>query len=199
MKVPSYAIDGFRRVLRPGLVLNMSTRSLAGKLIRRVLAARDPISRFECPNHDSICVEWDGALWIGESQPPVARLTPVEQYEREMESGFIYRLRVLEVVDASQAEELAAARWWLDHVRNAPYNYLAFPRLLFKALVGDWWQKAAGLEWSKWCTEGVADAWRKGAGVDPWRKVNPTPLTTWKRNREGGFRKKWEWVYGLAE
>lgn len=172
--------------LRPGLVLNMSSRSWYGRLIRLVLA-RSWAERAKCPNHDALVVEWEGKLWVGDTQPPVARLTSLESYERDLASGKIYRLRVLAVAGACQAEERAASRWWLDNARNRPYDYMAFPRLLWKALVGDWWKRAAGWEWAHWCTEGVADAWRKGAKRDPWMKLNPTPLTTWTRWQEGKF------------
>lgn len=173
--------------LRPGLILNMSTRSWYGWLIRHVLA-HDWDHPSECPNHDAIVVEHAGHLWIGESQPPVARLTPITQYEKEIKSGFIYRLRVLEVVGATTNQERLAAQWWLENVRNSPYDYMAYPRLIFKALFGNWIDSAAGWEWARWCTEGVADAWKCGTEFDPWNKLNPTPLTTWARWQQGKLR-----------
>lgn len=183
---PAPAVLPLLPKLRPGMVLNMSTNSLFGRLIRFVLA-RDWKDRRECPNHDAIVVEEDGKLWIGESQPPVARLTPLEQYEKEIRSGFIYRLRVLEVAGATEAQERAAAHWWLDNVRNSPYDYRGIVRLLIKAIFGNWINAAVGWEWSRWCTEGVADAWKHGAKFDPWKKINPTPLTTWTRFKQGKF------------
>jgi len=173
--------------LRPGLILNMSTNSMFGKLIRLVLA-RNWDNRHECPNHDAIVVEHAGQLWIGESQPPVARLTPIAQYEKEIKSKFLYRLRVLEVVGATTNEERLAANWWLDNVRNSPYDYFGIWRLLIKAVFGNWFKQAAGWTWANWCSEGVAEAWKKGAKRDPWGKLNPTPLTTWTRYQQGKFR-----------
>ena len=175
--------------LRPGLILNMSTNSFFGRIIRFVLARRWP-NRRECPNHDAIAVEYDGKLWVGESCPPVARLTSIEQYEKEIKSGFIYRLRVLEVIGATQRQERAAAQWWLDNVRNSPYDYRGIFRLLIKAIFGNWIKAAAGWEWARWCTEGVADAWKNGAKLDLWGKNNPTPLTTLNRFEEGRFKLK---------
>ena len=173
--------------LRPGLVLNMSTNSWMGKLIQMVLA-RNWDNRRECPTHDAIVVEYDGKLWIGESVSPVAKLTPIAKYERQVRSGFIYRIRVLEVVGATTKQEREAARWWLDNVKNSPYDWIAFPRLLWKAVIGDWIKSAAGWEFARWCTEGVAEAWKIGGGLDPWQKLNPTPLTTWTRWQQGKLR-----------
>jgi hypothetical protein len=180
-------MNEFIKSLRPGAVLNMSTRSVIGRLIRHTLAARSGISAVECPNHDAIVVAFKGQLWIGESQPPVARLTSIEDYIRDMERGFISRLRVLYPTGASAADGIMAAQWWQDNIRNSPYDYWAFPRLIWKALVADWWPKQAGKEWANWCTEGVANAWRIGAGIDPWKKTNPTPLTTLRRAESGGM------------
>jgi hypothetical protein len=178
----------------------MSTDSWYGALIRLVLA-RNWDARRECPNHDAIVVERDGKLWIGESCPPVARLTSIEDYEKDIKRGYIYRIRVLEVVGATTEQEEAAADWWLDHVNNSPYDYMAFPRLLFKALFGNWINSAAGWTWARWCTEGIAesykfgtdtqgvrDAWKEGK-LYPWKKLNPTPLTTWMRWHQGKLRK----------
>lgn len=173
--------------LHPGLILNMSTRSWIGGLIRLVLA-RNWDNWRECPNHDAIVVEHDGQLWIGESVAPVAKLTSIEDYEKQIRTGFIYRLRVLEVVGATREQEQAAGKWWLENVRNSPYDWMAFPRLLFKALFGNWINSAAGWEFAFYCTEGVRNAFRWGAGTDPWIKNNPTPLTTWKRYHQGKFR-----------
>lgn len=173
--------------LRPGLVLNMSTNSLFGRLIRFALA-RDWKDSRECPNHDAMVVKHDGKLWIGESQPPVARLTPIEEYEAQIKSGFIYRFRVLEVVGATTEQEEAASEWWLDYVRNSPYDYKGIFRLLVKVIFGNWFKAAAGWEWARWCSEGVADAWRCGGESDPWGKNNPTPLTTLTRFKQGKFR-----------
>lgn len=173
--------------LRPGLILNMSTNSLFGRLIRFVLA-RNWEDQRACPNHDAIVVEHDGKLWIGESQPPVARLSPIEQYEKEIKSGFIYRLRVLEVTGATKKQERAAADWWLENVKNSPYDYKGIFRLLIKAIFGNWFKSAAGWEWARWCTEGVAEAWKNGAKLDVWGKNNPTPLTTLTRLQQGKFQ-----------
>jgi hypothetical protein len=176
-----FHLDG----LRPGLILNMSTRSFAGWLIRMVLG-KDWEDRRECPNHDAIVVEdRDHKLWIGESVFPVAKIVSIEEYERRVRSGYIYRLRVLEVVGATREQERKAAQWWMENVRNSPYDLMAFPRLCFKALFGNWINSVAGWTWARWCTEGVVESYKNGANLDPCKKLNPTPLTMWMRMKQG--------------
>ncbi len=84
-----------------------------------------------------------------------------------------------------------AAKYWTDKVLGKPYAFSAYPRLLAKAKLIDfsnskyaWLRKIGethcGFEWSDWCTEGVAKAW-KFTGNNWADKNNPTPLTTEKR------------------
>jgi hypothetical protein len=96
-------------------------------------------------------------------------------------------VKVLRVAGANKEDHAKAAAWWMAHVQNSPYDWMAFPRLLLKAIFGDWFPKAAGKEWANWCTEGWANAWKHGAGIDVWGKTNPTPGTTDKRLEAGRF------------
>jgi hypothetical protein len=84
-----------------------------------------------------------------------------------------------------------AAYWWLNNVKGKPYDFGAYPRLFAKAILGDLCQRAAGWEWAWYCTESCRDAWRNGAGVDPWQKNNPTPRTTEKRIISGNLKIVW--------
>ena len=170
--------------LRPGLILNMSTRTVMGGLIRRALRFGWDGRLSDIPNHDAIVVRHYGKTYIGESKPPFAGLTPIEDYERMVESGEVYNLRIMAVAGAHEEQELLASAWWLSNVNRKPYDWMAFPRLLWKATMADWCPRAAGWEWAWDCTEGVRDAYKIGAGVDPWGKNNPTPLTTFKRALE---------------
>lgn len=168
-------------VLRPGLILNMSTRTLMGRLIRSALRRGWDGRQKDIPNHDAMIVEYGGKLWVGESKPMRASLTEISEYERRLDVGKIYNLRVLAVANATREQERGAADWWMSYVMGKPYDFMAFPRLLWKANVGDWCDAAAGWEWAWYCTEGDRDSYRHGAGLYPWGKRNPTPLTTFKR------------------
>lgn len=158
--------------LRPGLILNMSTRTIMGGLIRRALRFKWDGRLSDIPNHDALVVEHNGRLYVGESKPLFAGLTPISEYERKVESGEIYNLRIMAVAGTTEGQELAAAREWMLHVFGRPYDFCAFPRLLWKATVGDWLPSAAGWEWAWYCTEGVRSAYKTGAGIDPWGKEN---------------------------
>jgi hypothetical protein len=59
-----------------------------------------------------------------------------------------------------------------------PYDYGAYPRLLFKAIIGDWIDTVAGWKWADWCTEGVHRAYMANEpSTDLFQTANPTPLT----------------------
>ena len=182
--------------LRPGLILNMSTHSTMGWLIRLVFrrAWKELTGKpmRECSNHDAGVVKYKGKLWIGESVAPVAKLTSIEEYERMINSGHIYRIRVLEVVGATRTQERKAAQEWVDNVLGTKYDWMALPRLLFKALVGDWIKSAAGREFEFWCTEGWQNSYEKRTALRPWHKLNSTPFTTYKRMKEGVLNIVWQ-------
>lgn len=182
--------------LRPGLILNMSTNTRMGRMIRFVFrkAWKELTGKpmRECPNHDAGVVKSEGKLWIGESVAPVAKLTSIEEYERMINSGHIYRIRVLEVVGATRTQERKAAQEWVDNVLGTKYDWMALPRLLFKALVGDWIKSAAGREFEFWCTEGWQNLYEKRTALRPWHKLNSTPFTTYKRTMEGFFNVVWQ-------
>ena len=167
--------------LRPGLIINCSTKSTFGWLIRWVLSRNDP----DCPNHDAIVVKRDGQLWIGESLSPVAKLTSIDTYNTYLQTGHVFNLKVLKVVGATAKQERDASHYFEENIVNSVYDYMAFPRLVFKALFGDWIQSVAGWEWAFFCTEGVRQSYLNGAKLDPWRNLNPTPLTTRHRFHEG--------------
>jgi hypothetical protein len=88
----------------------------------------------------------------------------------------------------SSVSGMLAAYWWLQNVKGKKYDFAAYPRLFLKSIFGDICQAAAGWEWAWYCTESCRDAWRNGAGIDPYQKNNPTPRTTEKRIESGALQ-----------
>ena len=159
--------------LHPGLVIHARTKSALGWLIRRSVRSWG--------NHDAIVVRRrDYSLGIGDAEPPAANVKTVDWYNTQILIGK-YQVKVMEPIDTPVLKQELAANWWMDNVRNSAYDYAAFPRLLLKALFGDWFPKAAGLQWANWCTEGVHHAYLRGPKKDIWRNNSPTPRTTEKR------------------
>jgi hypothetical protein len=179
------------KCLKPGMILHVRSYGLFGKLIRKALNVRKPDPR--CwGNHDGVIIESCGNFYSGDSQPPIARLTPLSEYERQMNLGTcecrVYELK--EPID-SVSVGLKVAENWITGVCSTPYDFFAFFRLAFKAFIGDWanskyeffrrlGQKAAGVTWANWCTEGVARCFDKAYGGKIYGNPNPTPYTTEK-------------------
>jgi len=166
-----------QRLLRNGLILHAQGRSMFSRLIRRALGSWG--------SHDAMLWHEAGKWWVCDAMSPVAKLTPFDSYEARYRAGKL-DMRFYFPLGAMSMDGRVAVKWWLTHVLNSPYDWSAFPRLLFKALFKDIWKKAAGHEWAFYCTEGVRDAWKFG-GFDPWQKNSPTPRTTEKRAEVGLF------------
>jgi len=166
-----------QRLLRNGLILHARTKGFWGWIIRKTLGSWG--------NHDALIYHDSGRWWVLDAEPPVAHLTPFDVWEARYRKGKA-QLRFYWPSSALSLDGSKACKWWLAHVRNSPYDYDAFPRLLFKAIFGDWWKKAAGKEWKFFCTESVRDSWMF-AGFDPWKKNSPTPRTTEKRADDKKF------------
>ena len=159
--------------LRPGLLLHVRSKGFWGIAIRKVLGSWG--------NHDSIAVmRQDGSPAIGDVEPHRAHLTTIEKYNERIIKGE-YTVKVLEAIGATVGDERLAAIWWMENIKGRSYDYWAFPRLLLKAIFGDWIPAAAGFEWAEWCTEGNYHAYLEGAGIDLYGKKSPTPMTTEKR------------------
>jgi len=163
--------------LKNGMILHVRTFGWIGRLIRIALGAR---GHHVWGNHDGLLIFRHGQWWVGESVLPVARLTLLADYESREDAGKC-ELRVYDIVGAKLVNRLKAVDYWLTNVCGSPYDCLAFPRLLLKAIFGDVFAGEAGWEWAHWCTEGVAFSWDSGANMSVWKKENPTPLTTEKR------------------
>lgn len=182
-------------VLRQGDIIEKHTKSMEGYTIRAALSGRI-VPPFACDfNHDAIVVCRAGHWYVGDAEPPAARLRTLEDYGDLMTAGKCW-CRVVRPVNTLTYDGAQAAAWWRDNVLGMPYDVSAFPalmvdaghwaRLLAKALWGDNWPSSQ--EWAWYCTEGCRDAWRHGAGNDPWQKARPTPYTTQKRARAGAFQ-----------
>ena len=173
----------------PGVILSVSSSGFFPAMIRRALGKA--YNRFtgqprqQCPTHTAIIVQYRGKLWAGDAQPPVCTLTPLESYEEAIKTGRRWNLQLFVPARLDKVSQLKAAAYWVRNIKGAPYDIPAFGRLALKAVFGDVCQKAAGLEWARWCTEGVQEAYLKGAGVDVFQNRNPTPVTVIKRWTEG--------------
>jgi hypothetical protein len=178
--------------LRPGLILSMCTNTFFGRLIRMALGksykALTGDTAANCPSHDAIVIKHDNKLFIGDAVYPQCRRTTIWQYQVWLLDKKIYNLRVFEVHEISRMRQAMAAKWWDDTVANSPYDWPAYFRLTLKAIVGDWFPRAAGLRWARWCTESIKDAYAMGGCYDFYENANPTPLTTIKRWKEGRLK-----------
>jgi len=172
--------------LRAGAIVNVRGTALRSKLIRAALAN-------SWSNHDALLIAHGGKWWIGDAEPPRARLTPLEAYSTDWAKGL--RFRVLWPEGATEADGQAAADWWLQHVLGKPYDLagmfgtLATVRLLAKvvtAKTGIPWPEQ--WHWAWYCTESVVGAWSSGAGRDVWQNPHPTPRTTENRLASGALR-----------
>jgi len=164
---------------REGMVLHVrSNKGWIGRTIRKVLSINGLLPVWG--NHDAIVILFKGRWYFGESAPLHAKLTTTEEYESRINAGD-FEVKMYDVKGATPKQRKAASQYWLSSVLGTFYDFLAFPRLFFKAILGNIFKGDVGWEWAHWCTEGVADAWEKGAGLYVWRKDNPTPWTTEKR------------------
>lgn len=186
--------DGLEGCVREGDVLNMSTSSKAGTLIRfvfrhayRKLSGLSDYS--ECPNHDALVVRYDNRLWAGDCTiGRYCRLTSLYDYQQALDRGDVYALRVLRVPGLADWQASKASDYWMTHVFGTPYDRWALPHLFAKATFGHWLPKACGREWAHWCTESVRDS-LLAADSNPYEdKDDPTPFTTFKRMCEGHFK-----------
>ncbi len=172
---------------RNGLILHARTSGFFGKAIRWAQgrqAKHEGLGKV-WGNHDALMVWLAGAWWVCDAEPPVAALTKWDEWEQRVRKGKA-RVRFYWPTGAFEMDGSAAAHWWLDHVRNSPYDKWAFPRLMWRAVFRPWWKSQAGKDHAWWCTESVRGAW-KFAGWDPWGHVNATPLDSEQAVGEGGL------------
>jgi len=136
-------------------------------------------------NHDALLIRWRGQWWVGDAEPPVANMRSIQEYETDIAAGKI-EVRWLWPNGAEKADGERAALYWVDQIKNRPYDYMAYFRLIAKCIFGDWIKRAAGWKWAFFCTEGVRESWMKSTHLDPWTgNQTPTPYTTEKRVESG--------------
>jgi len=169
----------------PGVIVSVTSEGFFPSLIRLALGGAyrrltGKPRRF-CPSHTAMVVEYEYKLWIADTVHPVAKLTPLSEYESDIASGKRWNLQLFVPRDCGRTDQARAAAYWTANIRNRPYDWPAFGRLTLKAIFGDWFKCAAGLEWANWCSEGVGEAYRKGAKYDVFENNNPTPVTVIKR------------------
>jgi hypothetical protein len=159
--------------LLPGDIIHKRSATLLGWTIRTAISSWG--------NHDALVLPW---FYVGDARGggPAVK-THIHEYEREMARGEC-EVRVYRPLNATPALGLAAAQWWEENILGKPYDYMAYPRLIAKALTFDLLPWPVGWQWAWYCTEGCRDAWR-AVGLDPYHKNNPTPGTTEKRLVEG--------------
>jgi len=175
--------------LRPGLIVAVRSYTFIGRTIRwglRKWSERlhkkywsDRPRTDPWANHTGIIVRSPSELVVGEALAQGSVMTPLESYIQEHEKKGT-ECRVYEVLDADRKDEAAAAQNWFMEIEGTSYDFACYPRLLIKSLFFDIWSKAAGWEWSNWCTEGVAKSWDDfhPPHIDRvFPTKNPTPLT----------------------
>jgi len=135
-------------------------------------------------NHDAPLIRWNGEWCVGDAQPGGAVLTPLDVCERDMVAGKC-DMRFYWPAGKSRTDGIRSTNWWMANVKDRPYDYMAYPRIIFKCLFGDISDRAAGMEISFYCTEGWNMSW--GNILD---NRNATPYTVEKRE-ESGVLENW--------
>jgi len=140
-------------------------------------------------NHDAPVLEHDGRLMVGDVVPGGAKLTEIDEYQDAIDGG-LKEVKVYRIEYVTESDRLWANVWWLKNVLGSPYDYLAYPYLVFKAMFGGFIKWAAGFEWAWYCTESCSKMWLApySLGETPWGTRNPTPRTTEKRVVEGKLK-----------
>lgn len=176
--------------LYSGLIWHVEGTGYWSRRIQKALNAKKQIP--PClGNHDALTILTTDGWGICDSEPLFAKITPIDNYLDAMRKGSI-KVRVFRAIGATVLQHQQAAEYWSKHIKGTFYDFFAFPRLAFKSYFFDLsdstnpilkriGEKACGLEWTHWCTEGCATAWQKGGCMDLWQKSNPTPYTTEKR------------------
>lgn len=178
-----------RAALSPGMILGrMSPTWLSRAIVLRTQGFQ-VLRRGNGWSHDAILIAHNGHWYVGDSEPPQARLTPLEEWERQMrEDGC--RVIVLRPVGATP-EQMECAAWsWQTAILGTDYDSLAIAGLAWRWLAERFGHKL-GREDDFYCTEGCQAVYRIAMGhtSEPWAgKKNPTPGTTRKRTIQGRFR-----------
>ena len=150
-----------RAALRQGDRICRRRKSRLANMIMRSTAGE----RWEIPpdawNHDAIICDDHGHPAIGDALMGVnCQLTTPFEWECDCELNST-RLIVLRPAEATIADGIDAANWWLLNVHGHEYDKIALRHLLLKRLAGDRF-KRLGDPNAYYCSEGVDAAWAQG-------------------------------------
>ena len=135
-------------------------------------------------NHDGIVCDDHGHPAIGDALMGVnCQLTSPFEWERDCELNGT-RIIVLRPEEATIADGIDAATWWLMHVHGRPYDKVAIRQLLIKRLLGDRLSRL-GNDAHYYCSEGTDGAWLNGPLV-------PYPLPGNDRSSPGKTWRAWK-------
>jgi hypothetical protein len=175
-----------RDAIRAGDLICRDSGGFVGKSIKWATSTKESQTLW---NHDAIVVNQRGHLCIGDAlMGRDCQLTVIFEWEQGCRLRG-HKLIVLRPANATAADGEVAAQAWLDGVWGTPYDKVAIFRLLTKKIFGDRLKYPVGLESHFFCTEGVAQAWKRAAGYPtPWcpRTANETPGHTcaaWRNGR----------------
>jgi hypothetical protein len=175
-----------RDAIRPGDIICRDSGGFVGKAIKWATSTPEAQTLW---NHDAIVVPQRGHLCIGDALlGRDCQLTVVWEWEQGCRKHG-HKLIVLRPANATADDGERAATAWLGEVWGTPYDKVAILRLLLKKIFGDHLAYQVGLESHFFCTEGVAQAWKRAAGYPtPWspRTANETPGHTcaaWRNGR----------------
>ena len=182
--------------LHPGMILDVRSYGFFGrgirfaqniwqKRIRRILGKSERITK-PWGNHTAVVLDSNS---IGEALVKKGNVvTPVDEYNEMIRDGKI-EVRVYEVIGITKEQELEVIKNWNTYVKNRKYDYEAFPRLIYKAMVSNWEDSLnpikrkigniiAGSDHRFWCTQGIQETF-----INPivyldifCGERNPTPM-----------------------
>lgn len=163
-----------RSVLQPGDLIHRLTGGFVGKSIQWATGA--------AWNHDAIIVQVEGHLFIGDAlMGRECQITPIYEWEQDCRKHG-HKILITRPAFALPNQGASAAAYWMNHIHNHDYDKVAIARLGLRKLTGKWFTSKIGQQTHFYCTEGVAESWDRGGGINPfWPEVNPTPGTATDR------------------
>ena len=139
-----------------------------------------------CP---PVIVPQGGGEFLVKPGKPIAKLTPLEDWEAAMRRGDCKAI-VLWPRGVSEEQGQAAAWWWQTHCYGSTYDAIAIRQLAWRWAAEAFGNKL-GEEDKFYCTESCHAAYSAVISPpgSPWwpKNLNPTPGTTRKRTLQGRF------------
>lgn len=177
-------------------VVHVRSHSFMGRAIRRCFPGPDG-ELLAWGNHDGLLAyiqagdgyPVDDGWHVAESLGRGYVLTPWGEYVRAVYAGsnsiVLYRIAGVDVITANLIAQTAITEA-LRHLATGEHQYdrVAIYWKLIGAIVGKRIDRHRESDW--YCTESTR-AVCAVHGIDPWRKVQPTPYTTEKREQQGAL------------